>query len=209
MTGAPLPCRRRRGGDGRAHAPRRRPRHHRPHRRTRPVHQSARLRGAAGETVLHRRQAPRLHRYRYAGRVRAHRRRRFFAGPPWPSSPPATKSSKFTNPRAIFRFAIPTPGRWPPRSRAPAACPKYYPSPATPSQHTRESIARGLQGDLLLLSGGVSAGKVRRGGGSAAGFRRRILFRPRADPARPAAGLRPRRAENSSSACPGILPRPW
>ena len=59
--------------------------------------------------------------------------------------------------------------------------------------HARDRSRSGLDADLLLLSGGVSAGKYDVVEEVLAGFGARILFRPRADPAGPAAGLRPRR----------------
>ena len=74
--------------------------------------------------------------------------------------------------------------------------------------HTRELVERGLAADLLLLSGGVSAGKYdiveRVLGGSGRG----ILFRPRPDSAGPAAGFRHARGRFFFG-LPVILRQPW
>ena len=57
------------------------------------------------------------------------------------------------------RFATPTRIRWPPRWRAPAAIPKILAVARDTVEHTRQRIREGFQSGLLLLSGGVSAGK--------------------------------------------------
>ena len=58
-----------------------------------------------------------------------------------------------------FRSATRTRGRWPVRCGAPAGYPKFCRSPAIMTNRPRALIERGLDSDLLLLSGGVSAGK--------------------------------------------------
>ena len=125
----------------------------------------------------------------------AARASRSTAGRRSPSSPPAMKSWKSPRRPRSSRFAIPTPTRWRRRWRAPAASRRSCRWRATTVEHTREIVERGLAADLLLLSGGVSAGKydvvepvARRPG-------RGVLLRPRAHPARPAAGFRPRARE--------------
>ena len=126
-----------------------------------------------------------------------------------PSSPPATKLSKWARRHRNFRFAIRTPIRWPRRWPARAACRDACRWRAIPWKIRGALVDQGLDTDLLLLSGGVSAGKVRRGGTGAGRFRRGILFRSRAHPAGPAAGLRQRGGAVSFSACRAIPPRPW
>ena len=76
-------------------------------------------------------------------------------------------------------------------------------------EHTRQMVSRGFEADLLLLSGGVSAGKYDVVEQVLAGFGARVLLRPRADPARPAAGLRARAWASSSSGCRAIRRPPW
>src|ERR1017187_7254019 len=55
-----------------------------------------------------------------------------------------------------FRFAIRTRIRWRRRGRGRA---EVLAVARDTVEHTREMIARGLEADLLVLSGGVSAGK--------------------------------------------------
>ena len=78
----------------------------------------------------------------------------------WPSSPPATRSSRSAKRRPNFRFAIPTRIRSPCRSSAPAASPKFWAvAKDTVERHRSALLDRGLASDMLLISGGVSAGK--------------------------------------------------
>ena len=75
-------------------------------------------------------------------------------------SRPATRSSMSASSRSEFQIrnsnAWSLAAQVAPRRRD---IPKFFPSLATIMTSTRALIDRGLQSDLLLLSGGVSAGK--------------------------------------------------
>ena len=93
MTGAPVPRGADRGGHGGTrHASARWLRHYGPRRRTRPVHQSARVRSARRRSSAHARQAAGLRRHRPAGGGRQERGCRVSPGRAWRFSPPATRS---------------------------------------------------------------------------------------------------------------------
>jgi hypothetical protein len=84
---------------------------------------------------------------------------RFSSGPAWPSSPPAMNLFP-SSPRPLpARFATPMrpcwPRWWPPRAASPGCCP---PPPTTRRPSTKR-LAQAAEADLLLISGGVSAGK--------------------------------------------------
>ena len=68
--------------------------------------------------------------------------------------------------------------------------PEILPIARDNDESTRELVARGLDADLLLLSGGVSAGKYDIVERVLADGGRRVLLRPRTDPAGAAVGLR-------------------
>ena len=57
------------------------------------------------------------------------------------------------------RSATRTRTRWPRRCARAGGCPEILPVARDVMRSTRELIERGLESDLLLLSGGVSAGK--------------------------------------------------
>ena len=122
-------------------------------------HQPPRLRSRGRRARSRRRTPPRFCRYRHARDGRPAPRVGVINSPRSPSSQPATRSSTWATFLSITRSATPTLNRSPCRWPAPAAFPSSFPSPATSTNHTRDLVERGLEFDMLLLSGGVSAGK--------------------------------------------------
>ena len=87
--------------------------------------------------------------------------------------------------------------------------PRVLPVARDTVEHTRETIARGLAADLLLLSGGVSAGKYDVVEQVLADFGAEFYFdRVLIQPGQPLVFGRAART-NSFSACPAIPPPPW
>ena len=74
------------------------------------------------------------------------------------------------------RFAIPTPTRWRRRWRGPVASPASCRWRRDTVEHTREVAAQAFEADLVLFSGGVSAGKYDVVEEVLAGFGARFLF---------------------------------
>ena len=170
------------------------------------VHQSARLRGgrrarsccSAGKRLDYTDIA-------MLAAIRPRPRARSSGARAWRSSPPATRSWKSTETPAAFQIR---------NSNAYSLAAQVARAgggaagSAGGARHRRSiparSIARGLAADLLLLSGGVSAGKYDVVEQVLAELGAEFYLRPRAHPTRPAAGFRPRRPETFSSDCRAI-----
>ena len=86
-------------------------------------------------------------------------RLRVFKKPHVAFSPPGTRSFSLPLGPAGIRFATPTPTRWPHKFPLREANLTLLPVAPDETVRLRELILRGLQFDLLLLSGGVSMGK--------------------------------------------------
>ena len=209
MTGAPDAGGRRRGRDGGAHAAHRRSRRDRP--RGRAATSSSIREGceaAAGEVIL--RAGTRLD---YSGvALLAAVGRTARAGLPQADSGDHRDGRRdrraAREPRRSSRFATRMRGRWRRRWRARAGSRACCRSRATRSSTRARSSSRGSRADLLLLSGGVSAGKhdVVEPVLAALGaefFFDRVLIQP----GQPLVFGRAR--ERSFSDCRGIPRRPW
>ena len=127
----------------------------------------------------------------------------------WRSCPPAMRSSKPA--KQPERFQIRNSNAWSLAAQVSRAggMPEILPIARDNYESTRALIERGLDADLLLLSGGVSAGKYDIVETRAGGIGRRVLLRSREDSARAAVGVRIAREANNSSACRAIRRRPW
>ena len=87
--------------------------------------------------------------------------------------------------------------------------PEILPVARDTVEHTRERVREAAGSRPAAALRRRFGRQVRRGGGGARRVRRAVLFRPRAHPAGPAAGVRQRVAANSSSACRATPPPPW
>ena len=121
----------------------------------------------------------------------------------WPSCRPATRWSKPANSldrgRSATAMGRCSAARW----RGPVDVPHYLGIARDRLDSLRPGVAEGLQADVLLLSGGVSAGQARPGAGRAAGGGRAAALPQGGDEAGQAGLLRHRAATKLVFGLPG------
>ncbi len=170
-------ARRERGGHGgtrRAWA--RRLRHYRPRRRTRTVHQSARVRSARRRSSAHPRQAPGLRRHRLARGGGQERELPCIARPRVALLATGDEIVAVTEKPRDFQIRNSNVYSLAAQVARAGGVPEILPVAKDEYEDTRRLVERGLASDLLLISGGVSAGKVRHCGARARRPRRRVLL---------------------------------